>query len=1084
MSTSAKGNPPDSVEAFPATPDESSEFAKDRSGVLSPEDAVSQISPTVLLSDLRLASAAYQDFCKRRTDGDAAPGDAWCASVSCRPEFANLYREIDRADPAAASRFAQAITAMPQAGSDFLGFRLVSELGHGAFARVFLALQRQLAERPVVLKISAEASEETQNLAQLQHTNIVPIYSVHYAQPFQAVCMPYFGATTLLDVHKYLKGLPRLPDSGKGLVSTFNAHRNTTHRNGAAGSRNGIPPIRVAQVNTAAGNTEAVSKDAQAEVPHTLTLLEKFTYVEAVIWLGARLADGLAHAHERGIYHRDLKPANILLTDEGQPMLLDFNLSEDSKIRSSAQAAVIGGTLPYMAPEQLAAFVGSAKPVDGRGDVYALGIVLYELLTRRHPFAPLKGPMQAAIPDMIAERLKPPPRVRSWNKTVPPAVESIIRHSLEGDAARRYQSARELQEDLQRLLDHRPLRFAPDPSLWHRGRRWLRRHPVITRSATVGAIVLLVALGAGLTVQARQEQQRRQAVAQLQEFRASKRSAEYPLLIRRDTPALRGIGLHECGRVLDRYQVFDNPKWRELPAVRSLPPEQAERLREEIGELLLLYVRNLLPDTLTRRDADERDKELREALRLNERAEACFSPDQTPTFVWKQRAELYLALKNKDEAERYGKLSKGPPRSLLDQYLNGLDLLAKDRWHDALVQFRAVTQRAPDHYWAWFMQGICADHLGDYPSAVGYFTVCGVLWPENGLAYFNRCAMRLHMKDWNQARQDANKALELCEDRELQADLYFNRAVAEEGLGHDHEAIRDYTQALAMGAAYTRIFFARAEARQRVGQYDEAKRDRQDGLRRRPTDSLSWTTRGLYELDLNPPQLRGAVEDFREALKVNRKNLRAWQNAAHTLSIMGEAAECIRCLTKALDFYPRVKEFRSGRGIELARVGRRDEAYRDAVESLRNAPSARITYQVAGIYALISQQNPAERDKALLLVSAAIGPGFGISHVAPLSAIYDHEARALRSQTIQLATLAVQPRGILNRAAAMHTLLSERNGADRRKALELLAEAIQKGFGANELEVDPDLNPIRDRPEFCALLRAVRELKTAVGYVK
>src|SRR5439155_9435217 len=87
-----------------------------------------------------------------------------------------------------------------------------------------------------------------------------------------------------------------------------------------------------------------------------LEALERRTYVQAVVWLGARLADGLAHAHERGIFHRDLKPANVLLTDDGLPMLLDFNLSEDVKLRSSAAAARVGGTLPYMAPEQLQAF--------------------------------------------------------------------------------------------------------------------------------------------------------------------------------------------------------------------------------------------------------------------------------------------------------------------------------------------------------------------------------------------------------------------------------------------------------------------------------------------------------------------------------------------------------------------------------------------------------------------------------------------------------------------------------------------------------------------------------------------------------
>src|SRR5207247_3990759 len=121
--------------------------------------------------------------------------------------------------------------------------------------------------------------------------------------------------------------------------------------------------------------------------PATLKRLEGFTYVEAVVWLGCCLADGLAHAHERGILHRDLKPANVLLTDDGQPMLLDFNLSEDVKLRGSVAAARMGGTLPYMAPEQLQAFQDQRRvSFDGRSDIYALGVLLFELLTGRHPF--------------------------------------------------------------------------------------------------------------------------------------------------------------------------------------------------------------------------------------------------------------------------------------------------------------------------------------------------------------------------------------------------------------------------------------------------------------------------------------------------------------------------------------------------------------------------------------------------------------------------------------------------------------------------------------------------------------------------
>src|SRR5262249_40312260 len=157
----------------------------------------------------------------------------------------------------------------------------------------------------------------------------------------QAVCMPYFGSVTLADVLQALRDRKALPKSGGELTSLL-------------GDRHARPAPAV--------------PPARRPTP-ALRLLEGRSHVEAALWLAARLADGLAHAHERGILHRDLKPANVLVTDEGQPMLLDFNLSEDTKRRSGDRAALAGGTLPYMAPEQLEELRGDSAPVDERSDL-------------------------------------------------------------------------------------------------------------------------------------------------------------------------------------------------------------------------------------------------------------------------------------------------------------------------------------------------------------------------------------------------------------------------------------------------------------------------------------------------------------------------------------------------------------------------------------------------------------------------------------------------------------------------------------------------------------------------------------------
>src|SRR5207244_4052369 len=107
-------------------------------------------------------------------------------------------------------------------------------------------------------------------------------------------------------------------------------------------------------------------------------VLEKGTYEDGVASLLGQLAGALAFLHQRGICHRDLKPSNILLSPSGQPLLLDFNLSADGRLPPGR----LGGTLPYMAPEQVRAMADSKQPAPGApADVFALGVIAYEILT-------------------------------------------------------------------------------------------------------------------------------------------------------------------------------------------------------------------------------------------------------------------------------------------------------------------------------------------------------------------------------------------------------------------------------------------------------------------------------------------------------------------------------------------------------------------------------------------------------------------------------------------------------------------------------------------------------------------------------
>jgi serine/threonine protein kinase/tetratricopeptide (TPR) repeat protein len=910
------------------------------------------------------AGRSYQEYVQNHS-GATVLLDSWCASYKGNPEPAQLFRELHQTDPQAAERLAEALTTMPEAGSQFQGFQLVSELGRGAFARVFLAQQGELANRPVVLKISSDEVSESQTLAQLQHTNIVPIYSVHHAGAFHAVCMPYFGATTLQDVYANLESLPALPESGKGLISTLNARKNSTVPN--SGTRSGRSKQAPAPV-------PEVPPLEPKELPATLKALEQFSYVHAVLWLGARLADGLGHAHERGILHRDLKPANILLTDEGQPMLLDFNLSEDSKVRDSAAGALVGGTLPYMAPEHLDAFRGAERPVDERSDLFSLGIILYELLTRRAPFAPPRGPVNESVPRLIAERLDGPPDVRRWNREVTPAVASIIRHCLEPEPAQRYQSARELQEDLERHLDNRPLKFAPDPSRWQRFQKWRRRHPRVTAAVVAGTLVLTGTAATASGIQAYRSAQERNAKAMYADFENPRRTAKTLLNTqRRDPLQTREEAVRACRACLEQYGVLNDAAWQKQRRVRYLPPADRERLQDDVGELLLLMARAKSEEADQRKDPAERKQRFQEALDLNRQAEACFAHTEAPAQVWRQRANLLRKLGREDEANTVLlKAAETPPHSARDRYLRAAEYADQGDYRKAMPLLREATRLDPKFYEAWFLLGYCHHMREQYADADACYSVCVVLWPDNYWPYLRRGVSRIRHRDFAEALADLNEAVRL---RPARADLYMNRALAYEGLREHAKAVEDLTRALDLGAPYTRIYFMRAWNRERLGDKAGAERDRHEGMTRTPQDELSWIERGYQRI--RKGDLKGALADFDEALVMNPHSQLALQNKAHILAETGRTDEALQMMDREVALYPDHFHALSGRGILLARKGRNAEARKDAQAALRDDRPSTL-YQVAGIYALTSRQDPGDRAMALRLLKAAFRQGFGL----------------------------------------------------------------------------------------------------------
>lgn len=891
--------------------------------------------------------------------------------------------EASRSRPrsSSAARLAHARLQLPSVGAEFLGFQLLQELGRGAFGVVFLARQGDLANRPVALKISTDLKVEAERLAQLQHTNIMPIYSVHRVGDLQAICMPYFGCATVADLCRTLETDERLPTSGRHIVSTMQQRQSTLHVGSASHASD---PLAMPMPRAPQAASFVPAQAAPRQAGAHLVELESMRYVDAVLWMAAPLADGLAHAHARGIIHRDLKPANILLTDDGQPMLLDFNLAEDVKQRTAAIAARVGGTLPFMSPEQLALFADRSAqqdktPLDGRSDVYSLGLILYQLLTGHYPFPLPQGSMREVLPAHAKSRTQPIPPLRRYNHAVSPAVEAIVLHCLAPQRENRYASAEALKEDITRHLADLPLRHAPNRSWRERAAKWARRHPRLASPvslAMAGAAVVLLAasVSVALSLEGRKHRQdalRAAAVVQFDQFQKRFHKAE--MLLCNDDPEQARQGVKAGLEVLSPYGVLDDAAWSQRSAVADLPAESQVRLTRAVGELAFLLAR---APGVQKAGAEQ-------AHLLHNLAGACLGHEAAPLLTV-QKAEL--AGPNSDHGRSTiqrlkTRLQEMRPRTV--RFLLASEHTSHGQYREALEILQGLVREAPSQYGVWALKGRCHEQLGDSTEAISCYSTCIALRPDFAQPYVSRAAVVHNSKrDFHLMLADLDQALRL--DPHHQA-ARLDRSLALTGLGRHKEALADLDTVLGHPDAPTRVYFLRADVRERLGDAQGAKEDRAAGLKHEPTDATSWIVRGVARLANDPD---GALADFQEAEKRNPRSVDALMNQAYVLGeVRKKPSKALEAIDRLVRNHPDHDVGRATRGVLLARLGRVEEAVAEAKACLANQPRADVRYRVACIYALASVPRPENPgDPALVRASerhlaSALLDGWGFEYV-------------------------------------------------------------------------------------------------------
>ena len=659
--------------------------------------------------------------------------------------------------------------AFPVVGEELGGVRLLAELGRGGAGRVFLAAQPALADRPIVVKVIARLGGEHQSLARLRHSHIVPLLSAQDlpGRGLRLLCMPHLGGATLADLLEATRGLPPARRSGLALVEALDRA------------------------------THAAASPVAAEGPSRVILAGE-TFERALCWIALGLARALHHAHGRGLVHLDVKPENVLVAADGTPMLLDFHLAQRALAPGDRDPEHLGGTPGRMAPEQEAALddaragrpIGSA--VDGRADVFALGVLLFDGLAGE---APPEGPRAASK------------RLGRLNPQVGVGLADVVARCLEPDPARRYPDASALAEDLRLHLANRPLAGVRNRSPVERWAKWRRRDPrADLRAIALAPLALALGLAglaawhsaAGLRDAAGEALDRGRLALEAGDHAGALRAFELAEIRLRVDPAIRLLGpwlgaeelrrelgegqarARRSGLLAEAHGLAERLRW----AQASGPPGGEEdralasaldrfwKARRSIGRALLggasaeererfrldlLDLAILRADLVTRlAPADRRASAIEDALRSLDEAEAWSGPSPALDL---ERMAYAKALGRVDLAEQAGaRLAASPPRTAWEHHALGRSRLAAGDLVAAALAFRKAAELRPDALWPQFDRGRCALRRGRHAEALDAFASCVALAPGVSACYRNRSLAFAGLGDRAAAARDLARA--------------------------------------------------------------------------------------------------------------------------------------------------------------------------------------------------------------------------------------------------------------------------------------------------------------------------------------
>lgn len=631
------------------------------------------------------------------------------------------------------------------------------------------------------------------------------------------------------------------------------------------------------------------------------------------------IALAVGFAHSKGVVHRDLKPGNVLVDESGRVILTDFGLARAQSFATrltASQAAI--GTPQYMAPEQV---VGHQADIDARTDVYALGVMLYEILCGRLPF-------DADTPAQLFYRIlnaEPDPPSRS--RSVARDLELICLKAMDKQRTRRYRDAAGFAEDLRRWREHEPILARP-PSVWHRCWKLLRKR---SSFVAAGGLVLLASAAAAF------------AVLQAKRVRAS---------------------AAELQRRKDEEEVVAALLERLAPM-----PENAERAIELLDEALAKYpsASRLWMErgrrNMKRGRNGEACEDFRRAYRANPRlAEAHHLRGRLLAGADDRAgaaAEFRRALEIEPEHE-HARVGAAWIAELDGRYREAIDACdraeAAGRHLDDLYFVRGKARAGLGHYlrsvedfglalarratpWAYCARGASLGRLGRHEEGMADFEQALALDRAFAEAWSNRGYAKWRLNRLLDALSDLNEAIRL---RPGHASTHQSRGRVRFALGDVRGAEADFTECIRLAPGVGFPFHARGLAREKLGDESGALEDYERQLAETPGHAETLVRRGMIRSRRG--DVRGAAADYDLAAGRDPANKDAWTRRGVLRQLRGDLAGALTDYDRALQLDDTCPEARMNRATVLRAAGRHRESLEEYGAAIQLMPTTGLAY--------------------------------------------------------------------------------------------------------------------------------------------